>query len=65
MTWRAETCQVSKTRQVLKDFPLPVLFALVFGPLLSVARDHILGFIRLDEALIAKTVEACWDTVRR
>lgn len=52
-------------QQVLKDFPLPMLFALALGPLLSVARDHILGFVRLDEPLIARTVEACWDTVRR
>lgn len=52
-------------QQVMKDFPLPILFALAFGPLLSVARDHILGFITLDDALIVRTVEACWDGVRR
>ncbi len=51
--------------QVLKDVPLAILFALAFGPLLSVARDHILGFIALDDALIARTIEACWDGVRR
>jgi hypothetical protein len=33
--------------------PLVILFALAFGPLLAVARDHILGFISLDDALIA------------
>ncbi|MBT1075106.1 TetR/AcrR family transcriptional regulator [Geobacter grbiciae] len=52
-------------QQVLKDVPLPILFALAFGPLLSVARDHILGFIVLDDLLIARTIEACWDAVRR
>jgi len=52
-------------QQVMKDLPLPVLFALAFGPLLAVARDHILGFIPLDDALIVRTVEACWDGVRR
>jgi len=30
-----------------------------------VARDHILGFVCLDEVLIIKTIEACWDTVKR
>ena len=60
-----ELFEQGMAQQVLKDFPLPMLFALVFGPLLSVARDHILGFVRLDESMIAKTVEACWDTVRR
>jgi AcrR family transcriptional regulator len=51
--------------QVIKDFPLVFLYALVFGPLLAVARDHILGFIVLDDHLIAKVIEACWDGVRR
>ena len=53
------------SQQVMKDLPLPVLFALAFGPLLTVARDHILSFISLDDALIARTVEACWDGIRR
>ncbi|NMC73657.1 MAG: TetR/AcrR family transcriptional regulator [Geobacteraceae bacterium] len=52
-------------QQVLKDLPLPMLIALAFGPLLAVARDHILGFFHLDEDLVLKTIEACWDTVKR
>jgi TetR/AcrR family transcriptional regulator, repressor of fatR-cypB operon len=52
-------------QQVMKDLPLATLFALAFGPLLAVARDHILGFITLDENLIARIIEACWDGVRR
>uniref|UniRef100_A0A831XD03 TetR/AcrR family transcriptional regulator n=1 Tax=Geobacter metallireducens TaxID=28232 RepID=A0A831XD03_GEOME len=50
---------------MVKDLPLLVLFALALGPLLAVARDHILGFIALDDVLIARTIEACWDAVRR
>jgi len=50
---------------VIKNLPLVILFALAFGPLLTVARDHILGFIPLDDSLIARTVEACWDGIRR
>jgi AcrR family transcriptional regulator len=53
------------SQQVIKDLPLAVLFALAFGPLLAVARDHILGFISLDETLIAGTVDACWDGLKR
>lgn len=53
------------SRQVMKVLPLPILFALAFGPLLAVARDHILGFIALDDELIARTIEACWDGVKR
>jgi len=50
--------------QVIKDIPLVILFALAFGPLLAVARDHILDFIQLDEHLIKLTVNACWDSVK-
>jgi AcrR family transcriptional regulator len=53
------------SQQVMKDLPLAILFALSFGPLLAVARDHILGFISLDDAVIASTSEACWDGVKR
>lgn len=53
------------SQQIMKDLPLVILFALSFGPLLAVARDHILGFITLDDGLIARTVEACWDAIRR
>jgi len=52
------------SQQVMKDLPLAVLFSLAFGPLLTVARDHILGFIRLNDRLIGRTIEACWDGVR-
>lgn len=51
--------------QVMKDLPIVILFDLAFGPILAVARDHILGFIVLDKVLITCTVEACWDAVRR
>ena len=51
--------------QALKDLPLTLHFALAFGPILSLLRDHILGFLELDEDLIRKAVEACWDGVRR
>ncbi len=52
-------------RRALKDLPLTLHFALAFGPILSLLRDHILGFMELDDALIQKVVEASWDGVRR
>jgi TetR/AcrR family transcriptional regulator, repressor of fatR-cypB operon len=52
-------------QRVMKDLPLLVLFSLAFGPLLILTRDHILGFIEMDDALIATTVEACWDALKR
>jgi AcrR family transcriptional regulator len=52
-------------QQVIKELPLVILFDLAFGPLVSVARDHILGFVVLDESMASRVVEACWDGVRR
>ena len=51
-------------QQVVKDLPMMVLFALAFGPLITVARDHILGFVFLDETLISQTISACWDGLK-
>ncbi|HZV82359.1 MAG TPA: TetR/AcrR family transcriptional regulator [Geobacteraceae bacterium] len=56
--------QEGAAQQVLKDLPLTVLAAMAFGPLIYVARDHILGFITLDDQLIERTVEACWDGLK-
>jgi hypothetical protein len=53
------------SQQVLKDFPLPILFALAFGPLIDLARCHILNFINLDAEMIKQTMEACWDGIKK
>lgn len=60
-----ELFELGVQQQVLKDFPLVILFDLFFGPVVSLARDHILGFIELDETIIQRIIEACWDTVKR
>ena len=52
-------------RQEIKDLPFVVICAMFFGPLYILARDHILGFVILDDALIQQTVVACWEGVRR
>lgn len=49
----------------LKNFPIPVMFALTMGPLRDLVRDHILGFINLDDERIRQVIEACWDGIRR
>ena len=53
------------SQKVLKELPLFVLFALAFGPVLALARDHILGFALLKEPLILQSIEACWDGIKR
>ena len=53
------------SQQILRDLPLFVIDSLAFGPLLAVARDHILGFITLDEHLLKEVVVASWDSIKR
>lgn len=50
---------------VVKDIPVIALFSLTIAPLIFLVRDHILGFVILDETLIRQTTEACWDAVKR
>ncbi len=60
-----ELFELGVEQQILKNFPLLILFDLFFGPVVSVARDHILGFVEVDENMIRGIIEACWDAVRR
>jgi hypothetical protein len=55
----------ANSKQILKDLPVVVLFSLAFGPLISLIRDHALGFVNLDEVLIKRITEACWDAIKR
>lgn len=52
-------------QKVMRDVPLVILFSLTFGPLLAVARDHILGFVVLDDLLLEQVVAACWDSIKQ
>jgi hypothetical protein len=52
-------------QQILKDLPVVVLFALAFGPLISLLRDNTQGFVMLDDILIRKITEACWDAIKK
>ena len=53
------------TKHVLKDLPLFALAALTFSPLVALARDHTLGLIKLNDSIIRKSIEACWDSIKR
>jgi AcrR family transcriptional regulator len=52
-------------QQILKELPKAVLFSLAFGSMIILMRDHILGFVTLDDSLIKQVTEACWDAIRR
>ena len=51
--------------QVVKELPTIVLFSISFGPVIFLIRDHILGFVDMNETLIRQTTEACWDAIKR
>jgi AcrR family transcriptional regulator len=53
------------SKQIVKDLPVVVLFSLAFGPLIILMRDHIFGFVVLDESLVNQITEACWDAIER
>ncbi len=47
----------------IKALPNQVLMAHVYGPLIALAREHALGFIRLDDKTILMSAEVAWDSV--
>ncbi|MCE1225248.1 MAG: TetR/AcrR family transcriptional regulator [Geobacteraceae bacterium] len=54
----------ARQQGLIKELPLLVIFALAFGPLLIIIRDHIFGLVQLDSFLIEETVRACWDALK-
>jgi len=50
---------------LVKDLPLPMLFALALGPLIYICRDHNLGFFELDESMLQQAIDGCWNAVKR
>ncbi len=52
-------------QNILKDMPIIVLTSLAIGPMLYTIRDHTLGFVSLDDPLIRRITEACWDAIKR
>ena len=53
-----------KRSGIVKDLPVPILFALAFGPMIQICRDAAFGYLTLDGRLIEDSVAACWDAVR-
>lgn len=60
-----ETFKEGINSKILKDLPVGVLFSLSIAPVVFSLRDHVLGFITLDNTLIDKLAEACWDGIKR
>jgi len=51
-------------KQQVKELPIPVLFALAFGPLIYIGRDHNLGFFELDDSMLQQAIDGCWNAVK-
>lgn len=49
--------------RTVKDLPIIMLFALAFGPLVFLARDHTLGLIKVEDAHVAQAAAACWEAI--
>ncbi len=54
-----------KDQQVIKDLPFEILLGLSLGPLIFLARDHLNGFVDLNDQTIAALVGANWDAIKR
>ncbi len=55
----------AKAQHIVKNLDNQVLHAISFGPFVFLLKDHIAGFIQIDDELIGKIVEACWDGLKR
>lgn len=50
-------------RHAVKDLPIIMLFALAFGPMVFLARDHTLGLIKIEDTHIMLAAAACWEAI--
>jgi len=57
--------QSARDQQIVKDLPLGILLALTFAPIVFIARDVCTGVLKVDEDTVQRTIEACWDAVKR
>ena len=59
-----DVLEKAKMQKITKDFPLHILGALSFGPILFLVRDIHAGLIDMDEDTMKRVIEACWDAVK-
>ncbi|AZB41574.1 TetR/AcrR family transcriptional regulator [Bacillus sp. FJAT-42376] len=55
----------AKHEQMIKPLPDPVIFALTLEVAITLAKQHAAGDIFMDEKLIEKVTEACWEAIRQ
>ena len=57
--------EYGKKHHVIKDLSVQLIFATASGQVVSLAKMHIAGEIRLDDDLIRKAIETSWDALKR
>jgi AcrR family transcriptional regulator len=56
--------RLAKEQQIVKDLPVDLLSLISYAPIPFLARDHVGGFITLDEDSIHSIAIACWDAIK-
>jgi TetR/AcrR family transcriptional regulator, repressor of fatR-cypB operon len=51
-------------KKIIKDLPVFMHFALGFGPMVIMVRDHIFGLIDFGDMQIDQALEAFWDAIK-
>ena len=51
--------------KVIKDLPVFMHFALSFGPIVILVRNHVFGLVKLEDVQINQAIEAFWDAIKR
>ena len=54
----------SKRARAMKDLPLYTIIALLYGPIVSLLKQHIDNNQNLSEERIEQAADACWDAVK-
>jgi AcrR family transcriptional regulator len=48
----------------IKDLPPPMIHALAFGPVIFLVRDLLTGIVELNDSLLQRFAESCWDAIK-
>ncbi|MFH0727279.1 MAG: TetR/AcrR family transcriptional regulator [Pseudomonadota bacterium] len=56
--------KLAREQQIVKDLPLDLLSLVSYAPIPFLARDHVGGFITLNEDMIHSIAVACWDAIK-
>ncbi|MFH0727278.1 MAG: TetR/AcrR family transcriptional regulator [Pseudomonadota bacterium] len=56
--------KLAKEQQIVKDLPVDLLAFISYAPIPFLAREHVGGYITLNEDMIHSIAIACWDAIK-